>query len=175
MLNSRIVLWCILLAVIAPGCAPSLREGFARLTPVSPAQPRTDDEILLRKALRRAVVDEKSVPDYSLLPDPHKIVLLKRDTLVTSRIVPVSDSVRFVILSSDEVRQFANHYDHFVYVTVSVGPVTGDSAWVRVSTRWAPSRKRPSLIYLSGGSCTWQYRKREGTWTFEKTLGCIIS
>ena len=168
------VLCCVLLATAGLGCGPSLREGFARLTPAVPEEPRTDAEILLRMVLRRAVVDERSVPDYGLLPDPHKIVVLKRDTLMTPRILPVSDSVQFVLLSPEEVRKFADHYDHFLYVTVSVGPVAGDSAWAGVSTTWAPSKKKPRVVYMSGGSCAWQYRKREGTWTFERTIGCLI-
>ena len=175
MSKRQLALCCTILAFAAPNCGPSLRTGFDRLFPVSPEAPRTDAEILLRMALRRAVVDEKAVPDYGLLPDPHKIVLLKSDSVVTARIVPASDSIRFIILSPDEVQEFADRYDHFVYISVGVGPVAGDSAWAGVATRWARSRKRPGIVYLSGGSCAWQYRKRDGTWTFEKTLACIIS
>ena len=174
MSKRSLVLCCSILASVGLGCGPSLKDGFARLTPAVPEEPRTDVEVLLRMALRRAVVDARGVPDYGLLPDPHKIVVLKRDSLITPRILPLSDSVRFVILSPEEIRQFADRYDHFVYVTVIVGPLAGDSDWVSASITWASSKKRPRMVYMSGGSCTWQYRRRGGTWTFDHSIGCLI-
>ncbi len=127
----------------------------------------------MQLALRR-VVEERAVPDYGLLPDSQVMVVLKRDSSITPRILPQTSKVRFLLLTADQIRLLADRYDHFGYLVVSVDRIEGDGAIVGAGTTWAPSKRRPGTLYMSGGSCAWQYRKRDGGWHFEKTLGCLI-
>lgn len=154
--------------------APSIRDALPNLTPTIPQDPQTDAEFLMQLALRRAVVEERAVPDYGLLSDPHMIVVLKRDSTMTPRVLPRSSDVQFVLLTKEQIRELADRHGHFVYVTLSVGRIDGDSGQVGASTTWAPSKRNPRMVYMSGGSCAWQYRKHDGIWQYEKTLGCVI-
>ena len=168
------VLRSVLFVTVMVGCTASIRETLPKLTPTTPEPPQSDSDILMQLALRRAVVDEKHVPDYGLLPDAHVIVVLKRDSLTTPRILPVTPDVRFLLLSKEQIRDLADRHGHFVYVIVSAGRIAGDSAQAGATTTWAASKRNPGIIYMSGGSCAWQYRKRDGTWHYEKTIGCLI-
>ena len=160
---------------VLTGCASSIRDALPRLVPTSPETPQSDADVLMQLALRRAVVDEKAVPDYGLLPDPTTIVVLKQDSSITARILPQTSNIRFLLLSADEIRDLADRYGHFVYINVSAWQIQGDSGRAGASTKWTQSRRNRGVVYLSGGSCAWQFRKREGTWHFDKPLGCLIS
>jgi len=155
-------------------CTASIRETLPKLPPTTPEAPQSDAEILMQLALRRAVVDEKAVPDYGLLPDAHIIVVLKRDSLTNARILPQTPDVQFLLLTKEQIRELADQHGHFVYVIVSAGRIEGDSAQAGASTTWASSKRNRGIIYMSGGSCVWQFRKRHGTWQYDKTLGCLI-
>ena len=162
------------LALLWVACTTTTIRAALLNLPATPAEPsRTDADTLLQLALRRTV-EERAVPDYGLLPDSQAVVVLRRNDSITPRILPQSSRVRFLLLTLDQIRDLADRYDHFVYVTVSLGKIEGDSAIVGAGTTWAPSKKRPGTVYMSGGSCAWQYRKREDGWHFERTLGCLI-
>jgi len=165
----------LLLIGLLGGCRSSIRETLPKLTPTVPEAPQSDADVLMQLALRRAVVDEKAVPDYGLLPDPTIIVVVRHDSSITPRILPQSSGVRFLILSREEIRRLADQHGHFVYLDVSAWRIEGDSGQAGASTHWAASRRNRGIVYMSGGSCAWQYRKRDGVWHFEKTLGCLIS
>ena len=167
---ARIAGWAVLLA----GCStPSIRDALIKATSTPAEAPATDSDVLLQLALRR-VVEGRAVPDYGLLPDSQVIVVLKRDSSITPRILPQTSQVRFLLLTANQIHLLADRYDHFVCLVVNVGRIEGDSAIVGAGTTWAPSKRRPGTLYMSGGSCAWQYRKRDDAWHFEKTLGCLI-
>lgn len=94
---------------------------------------------------------------------------------ITPRMLPQSERVRFALLSPAELKALADRYDHFLCLTLGKVMIAGDSAVVTVGTSWVPSARRPRTVYMSGGACRWQYRKRDGHWEFEKPKGCVIS
>lgn len=165
----------VLCASSIAACAPTFREGFAALVPAVPEPPGTAADTVLRLVLMRAVSGDTGVPDFNLLPDSRKVVLLLSDSSVTPRILPDTQSVRFVLLTLEQIRTFAGRYGHFVYLSVGLLRLDGDSAQAGASTQWMSSPRNPAQVYLSGGGCNWQFRRRAGEWLFEKSMGCIIS
>ena len=165
----------VFLALLLAFCTPSVPQTLATMPLAVPAAPTNDSETVLSLALQRAVMQENEVPDYRLLPDPTRIVLLKATSLISPRILPATDKVHFILLSPEEIHELAEGHGHFLYLGVGLLSLAGDSALVSIGTGWAPSRRNPGIVYLSGGSCNWIFRKLDGVWHFERSRGCLIS
>jgi hypothetical protein len=171
-----------LLAVIVSQCAcRSYRE-----CPIVEAWPSIcDQEILASMAITRAVIKPGDVPDVQQLDRDQAIVLatatkfitMQGDTVdyfLTERSLPPARSVRFKLLTPQQIQAIANDSGDFVYLAVSKIKETADGAIVTVETKWAIG-KNSFLVIMSGGGYELRFRKEGTRWIFDKVDSTWIS
>ena len=173
----RLPILLIVLGLLIAGCSTHPIEF--PLIPTSATVPENDREVIVAKALRRAFIEEKDVPDYGLIRDPQRILVSNQMgggrswEPLTSGALPHSDTVKFILLSPRQIERLAFCMGDFVYVQVGRPEIKGDSAAVVVSTDWATS-SRSQVIYLSGGAYKLVYLKKDGEWVFERVAWGVI-
>ena len=168
-----------LLLVLFTGCV-SIQKAVQRLPATTPGVPHSDKELLVSLAIKRAVVDERDITDYNLLPNKGKIIvssvtmpLTVRDTghrdILSAGALPATDSVQFVLLSPAELQRLADKIGSFVYLQPGSIAVEGDTAKVELGTTWK-SKQGSRVVYLSGGGYQLQYVHKQGQWYFDRAL-----
>jgi len=172
-----IIIFCAFLS----GCiSKSLLKDYST---TAPQPPTNDREVIISKALRHALIDEKDIPDYSLIKNKEKIAIRKQvdpseDSMMnfelSSHYIPKSNDVSFVLLSKEELQCIANDYGEFVYVYISKIEINNSKASVELGTGWVTPDNYKGII-MSGGWYKQIYTKENGNWKLEKTTDVWIS
>ncbi len=164
------------------GCNPSLQ--YMRTVA---EDPRNDADSVIALALSRAVVTRCDVPDYKLLRKSPSIVLVTTttfvnncsdtvDTVIGPTALPHSGSVKFSLLSPEQIQNLADERGDFVYLGVPSVHFCREEIVVAVSTNWAISRNRvDKIIIMSGGGYYLRFLMVNGSWTFDRVLSMWIS
>jgi hypothetical protein len=159
----------ILLMYITAGCPG--HQPHLRLPPFTePSPPQTTRDSVVALALERALA--RGLPDYRARDT---VVIANQPVAVSANALPNLASVHFVILDTtaiqtlvDETKSPINH--------LSVGRLElfGDSARVSVGSRYRIPRIRgPGAMSVS--ACQWVFRRKDGIWTEDHLIGCLIS
>jgi len=170
-------LYAALLAVLVsqPGCNP-----FRGLPNAEPCTPHSDKDILASMAITRAVMNPGDIPDVKLLDRSSAIVLatatsyitLQGDTVdnfLTVCSLPRKWSMRFTLLTPEQIQALADDHGNYVYLSISAIQETSDGALVTINTTWAVAKNSPVAI-MSGGGYMLHFRKDGYKWSFDKVV-----
>ncbi len=141
--------------------------------------PKTDKEILISRTLRRAVLDEKDIPDYGLIKNKKRIFLSNRVVLFWQKTapsdtinicaIPADKNVKIILATLDEIQRLADIENDFLYLSFGKIEIEGKIAKVEIATQWAVSRKNyGKKVYMSGGGYELQFIQENGKWRFDK-------
>jgi len=153
----------------------------------------SDLKEVIYKSLKRAVVTEKDIPDYSLIRDKYLIyVLNKYQTDSTNFVSPEAweksltflraneipnkiENISFCLKSKEELQKISNRTrTDFLSLSFSLIKIDNDTAIIKISNNWIVS-KYSNKVYLSGGGYGCIYKKINGTWKFMKKTSSWIS
>lgn len=166
--------------VTQPACNPFCGSPYPDV-----CTPRSDQDILASMAIRRAVITPGDVPDGRCLSRNPAIVLsaatsyitIQGDTvynLLTVCSLPHKRSVRFSLLTREQIQARADDHGDFLYLSIGEIKETPDGALVTIETKWALA-KDSHVGILSGGGYILLFRKDGSKWSFDKVVLTWIS
>lgn len=169
------------------GCATYTDTKFFDCAKTENYKKDSDKKELIYKVLKRAVVDEKDIPDYNLIKDKKKIYIennyaasildeeeMKILPLTSSEIPSEIKGISFCLKSKPELQAIADKTSPFLYLTFKEIKIDGDIAIIGISNSWQPITKS-KVAYLSGGGYVLQFKKVNGVWEFDKVLKSWMS
>jgi hypothetical protein len=175
-------LYAVFLAVLVSqlGCNP--HRGFPI---VESGTPPSDQEILAAMAITRAVISPGDVPDVGDLDRNSAIVLSTATNFVTmqgdkarialtERSLPHKSSLKFALLTPEQIQAVADDRGDFIYLEISEIRETSDGALVSIGTRWAVA-KNSQVAILGGGGYMLRFRKHGSRWIFDGVVWTWIS
>lgn len=149
---------------------------------------RANNELrkLLFVVMKRAVVQQKDIPDYRLLWNKSRIYVsnkflsseIQYDKIeeadysyLTADDIPIKISnVSFCLKSQQELQKIADRtWEDFLHLSFGFIELTDDQAKIEINNTWISS-KHSKKAYLSGGGYTLLYIKKEGEWEFEQIV-----
>ncbi len=156
-------------------------------------QMNSDVKTLIYLCLERAVVNEKDIPDYSLIADKthiyvHNVFYLENGGFVTPEelnsspvVIEENDipaqisGVKFCLKSKPELQDIANQSrQDFMYINFNLIIIDNEKAFIQVSNKWMVNQNS-NTSYLSGGAYSCLFKKINGRWVFDKIAKMIIS
>tara|TARA_R100000306_G_C4345769_1_gene127575 strand:- start:24 stop:473 length:450 start_codon:yes stop_codon:yes gene_type:complete len=142
----------------------------------------SDKKELIYKILKRAVVEEKDIPDYSLINDKKKIYIQdlwiesfwsekppKTFLVRSTEIPPQINGVSFCLKSKSEMQIIADNTSGFTYLTLGVIKIDNNSATIGIDHGFQ-TKTNSNKVILAGGGYVWQFKKVNGEWMFDKIL-----
>jgi len=159
----------VLVVLLACASGGSLDHLLDRILPTVASGATSDSDRLMLLGLTRAATN--GVPDFT----PRRRVVVAATQGVSARAIPTVDSVSFYLLDTVTISRMAADGGDFVYLTIYPPRIAGDTAMVSVGSKWALRPRNEPMVLLSGGGCTWVYRRTGGSWVFGKSIGCTIS
>ena len=141
--------------------------------------PHSDLDILASMAITRAVIKPGDIPDVNLLDRNPAIILATAtryitiqgeavDTFLTECSLPHKRSVRFMLLTLEQIQALADDHGSFVYLFISEIKETSEGAVVTISTTWAVGKDSHMGGIVSGGGYLLLLRKDGSKWSFNK-------
>lgn len=169
------------------GCASYTDPKFFNCSSAENYKRDSDKKELIYKILKRAVVEEKDVPDSDLIKDKQKIYIenvyygaflgneAKKTFPINSSEIPSEiNGVSFCLKSKAEMQKIADKTSAFLYLNFAQIKIVGDIATIGISTNWQPTTNS-KVVYLSGGGYVWQFKKINEKWEFDKILSQWVS
>jgi hypothetical protein len=175
-----LVLLAALLATALLSCG-WIRNCGLQFDSTPSAAPSSEKEAVIAQVLRRALLEEKDIPDYGLLKGEDEVILFNRigwgdsAKVLTGGGLPETDEVEFFLLSRDAMTELADCWSgDILYLYVDVISIDENEATVSLSMEWARS-SRSTLLHLCGGGYVLLYRKQDGEWIFDRVVTSHIS
>lgn len=179
-MKNLLLIFSVLLMV---GCASSYTDKtFFNCPETGTYHKNTDKKELIYQILKRAVVDEKDIPDYSLIKDKQKIYInnvyhnapwgvepKEIFSLDTSEIPPEIGGIVFCLKSREELQAIANKTSDFLFLSFQNIEVKDDTATIGIDNGWM-GQYNDNKVHLSGGGYIWQFKKINGEWVFDKII-----
>ncbi len=162
---------------------PLAMSGF-QLAIHSTEQVDPREEALIAKALLRATIKERDIPDYGQLPDKSRIVVLNRTEWggpqgheITDGALPGNTSVQFVLHSKTEIQEMANQRGELVYIAIGRLLLDPGAGRVQIAVHGAVAQntEKKLKMYASGGGYELAYLWRNASWIFDRILSRWIS
>jgi hypothetical protein len=116
--------------------------------------------------------EEYKIPDYNILANqPAGIVMSAEDT--DKNWLKQITNPRMTILNPTEIKAFAKKRKEDILVLSFSSKAVGNCVEANIGTGWVIGKKS-KYIYLSGGGCSYIFRKEAGKW-ISKQESCTIS
>jgi len=146
------------------------RQACDDASPGSSDLTDSDKEEIVRLVLGDALV-EKKIPDYQMLVDSKKSVVVSTLNIKQARI-PTLPDYTLKLMSPAEIQSRADGQGDFLYLSFDEFKVKGSCVAVTLVNAWAVGKKS-GMGYLSGGGFRYEYRKQSGKWVGRWISGWI--
>jgi len=146
------------------------RQACDDASPGSSDLTDSDKEEIVRLVLVDALV-EKKIPDYQMLVESKKSVVVSTLNIKQARI-PTLPDYTLKLMSPAEIQSRADGQGDFLYLSFDEFKVKGSCVAVTLVNSWAVGKKS-GMGYLSGGGFRYEYRKQSGKWVGKWISGWI--
>jgi hypothetical protein len=153
----------------------------------SPAAPGNDLHRVVAEALRQTIANEKGLPCFRSLTGKDTLNILAEAECgrllfhLTRHSLPHIDSVRFRLLTREEVLEGARLAGQLQYLYIRIREMSGSAATISVSLGLAERVRRgaggvPDMdVFTSGSeSCVFTFRKEGGEWFLLDSMHLFI-
>jgi hypothetical protein len=120
---------------------------------------------VIKMAINNAIVN-RDIDEYDQLIQDNKNIII-RDTLISQRMLPKINGMKYKIMSITQMRQKANKDGEFVYLYFNeIEKDTGNTVVIGIGTSWI-TPQGSKRVHLSGGYRKYKYKKINGEWKSE--------
>lgn len=170
------------------GCTPlkPTNEKYFDCPTSNAFDPNDDRHALIYEILRKALIDDKDLPDFKFIEDKQQIYIVDktpetffrsieggvevaREQLTSNDIPALIKNTRFCIKSPAELEEIALKTDDFIYIAIGNIVTDGKIGRIGISTNWQ-TPPESSRVYLSGGGYIAEYVKEAEHWKFSSIL-----
>ncbi len=158
----------LILAAAYNGCARTVPEAHAYLSPTAPQPPVTAADTVTRLVLDSALASFHA-------RDAQPIIVSTTAGHLTSRSLPHSSRFVLALLSAAEIQRFADDHGDVSYLEVYPVQFNGDTASVEINSTVAigrPSHQGP-VVQDGATSCDWIVARHSDRWVVVGSRNCL--
>ena len=116
--------------------------------------------------------DDEEITDFELLLRARGGIVLSSANVKRTLVRPFSNT-QLVVLTPREIQAKANREGDFLYLKFTQIRIAKSRVLVTLSKQWARSHTS-TIMYTSGGSSTFEFRKIRGKWTRRFVKGRVV-
>jgi hypothetical protein len=162
----------LLVSLVFAQCAFQSAESLLKTT--TPAEPENDSEMVISRAVNRALIEQKDLPGYELIRERDRIVISNQigsgpsgETFGAGGL-PDSPEIAFTLLSPNQIERLASLRGDFPYLCILMLTIEEETATIQLGVLWAKSRWSHDMHPRRGYILL--YHKKDAEWVFEEVI-----